>query len=181
MQMVASGTGQYAAYNWELSSDQGSGGSGNSAYTGSPTFTVRHTQSSAGLATYYMFCGLGAQTLATATMPFTFRHIGFKIATAGSNSALYATQADGTTENASSALTSSLAAGDVLDLCFQCQGTSSVNYYWKKNGGAWSSATNLTSNFPTYSTDLDSCASFQVSGAGSSQPSDAFLAASYAR
>ena len=58
---------------------------------------------------------------------------------------LYATQADGTTENASAALTT-VAAFDDLDLILQVNSTTSVDYYWRLNGGALSSATNLTSN-----------------------------------
>ena len=60
---------------------------------------------------------------------------------------LYATQAGGT-ETASSALTT-VAIGDVLSLYFKVNGTSSVDYYWTKNSGAWSSATNLATNVPT--------------------------------
>jgi hypothetical protein len=61
---------------------------------------------------------------------------------------LYATQADGTTENVSSALTT-LTGGDWLQLIIKINGTTSVDYYWRKGATALSSAVNLTSNFPT--------------------------------
>lgn len=80
---------------------------------------------------------------------FTGKHIGFKMTKVSSVTVnLFATQADGTTENASSSLTT-IANGDTLELILVVNGTSSVDYYWRKNGGALSSATNLTSNFPT--------------------------------
>lgn len=92
------------------------------------------------------YFGFGQPTLAAGGITYTDDHIGFKITWASSGTAtLFATQADGATENASSALTT-VVAGDELALIAKVNGTSSVDYYWRKNGSALSSATNLTSN-----------------------------------
>jgi len=92
------------------------------------------------------FFGLGNITVATAGITYTDLHIGFKITWASSGAAsLYATQADGSTETASGALTT-IAANDFLDLILVVNSTTSVDYYWRKNGGSLSSATNLTAN-----------------------------------
>lgn len=79
---------------------------------------------------------------------YTTTHIGFKILrTASGTASLYATQADGTTENVSSAL-ATVTAGEEFDLIFKINSTTSVDYYTRENGGSLSSATNLTSNLP---------------------------------
>lgn len=93
------------------------------------------------------FFGIGIIAVNGAGHTYTNAHIGFKILTATSVSSLYATQADGSTENASSALTT-LNGGDMLDIKLKVNGSTSVDYYWRKNNGTWSSATNLTSNLP---------------------------------
>jgi hypothetical protein len=75
---------------------------------------------------------------------------------------LYATQASAGTENASSALATGFVIHDVLEVCLKVNGTTSVDYYWGMNGGAWSSATNLTTNLPTNGTNV-SIMGFSVS------------------
>ncbi len=97
------------------------------------------------------FFGIGAVTVSGSGHTYADRHIGFKLIKASNVITLYATQGDGSTETASSALTTIVAA-DVLDLIAKTNGTSSVDYYWRKNGGALSSATNLTTNIPTGAT-----------------------------
>jgi len=94
-----------------------------------------------------MYFGLGAITVAGAGHTFTNSHIGFKIIKAAGVASLYATQSGGT-ETASVALTT-LADFDALELIVKINGTASVDYYWRKNGGALSTATNLTTNMPT--------------------------------
>ncbi len=80
---------------------------------------------------------------------FTNNHIGFKVVVDGVPVArLFATQADGTTENASSALTT-VVTNDGLELYAIENPTAGFDYYWSKNSGAISSATNLgTTNLP---------------------------------
>lgn len=99
-----------------------------------------------GVGSYYT--GLGSPTPSGSGHDFTVSHTGFKIIKTGGVISLYATQADETTENASGALTT-LIDSDELDLIVKINSTTSVDYYWRKNGGSLSSATNLTSNMPS--------------------------------
>lgn len=130
-----------------------SGGSGNfKIFDKTPRVELIYyaNQVSNGSGTASCFMGLGEVTVTATGHTFTNNHIGFKvIKTASGTATLYATQADGTTENASAALTT-MANDDVLELIFVV-GASSVDYYWAKNGGAISAATNLTSNKPATS------------------------------
>lgn len=120
-------------------------------FAGSPIFTSSFELSLKG-ATGQLFFGIGDITVAGAGHTFTSSHIGFKVISTGGTSSLYATQADGTTENASAALTT-IAENDIMELIVKVNSTTSVDYYWRKNGGALSSATNLTSNLPTAADD----------------------------
>lgn len=96
------------------------------------------------------FIGMGTVTAAGTGHTFTNSHIGFKILIAAGVASLYATQADGSVENASAALTT-LTATDHIDLYVVVNGTTSVDYYYSKNGAALSAATNLTARLPTAS------------------------------
>jgi hypothetical protein len=123
----------------------------NDLLIGSPSFTsvisteVLTAASGAGS----MYLGLGDISVdGTLGQTFTGAHIGFKIIKTGGVVSLYATQADGATETASAALTT-LADYDGLVLIAKLNGSSSVDYYYRKNGSALSSATNLTTNLPT--------------------------------
>lgn len=112
---------------------------------------------------FQMFAGLGAPTVGGAGITYTVNHIGFKITRAASGAInLVATQADGT-ETVSSTLTT-VATNDSLDLSLSVDSATSVRYWWRKNGGAWSSATTLTANVPTVATVKD--VSLAVSNAG---------------
>ncbi len=112
-----------------------------------------------------VYIGIGSPTIAGAGITFTDFHIGFKILIVAGVASLYATQGDGGTENASSALTT-LAASDAVEVILKVNGSSSVDYYWRKNGGSLSSATNLTSNLPDTTTNTQNC-SFSLSNANS--------------
>ena len=138
----ATGTSS-ASTTWRAVTNQGNG----NIYLGSPEFAVTLTigNQPATASEYY---GIGEVTVGGTGHTYTDRHIGFKIITSGSTSTIYATQADGTTENASSALVT-VTSNDQVDLIFKINGTSSVDYYYRKNGGSLSSATNLTSNLPS--------------------------------
>lgn len=137
---------------WSMTASQGS-----ALQLGSPFFSAIINCQSINAATNsgQFFIGIGNMTVAGAGITFTGRHIGFKLVKTGGSTSLYATQGDGTTENASSALLTSLADNDCIDLMFKINGTSSVDYYTRKNGGSLSSATNLTSNIPATGTDMD--------------------------
>lgn len=121
---------------------------GSKSELGSPIFTTHVNLTSIGT-DVQSFIGIGAPTVSGAGITYTDKHIGFKITRASSGTInLFGTQADGTTENATAALTT-VAATDDLDLFFKVNASASVDYYWRKNGGALSAATNLTTNIPT--------------------------------
>lgn len=163
---TGSGTVAYGTLGMTLDTSATSGGAAdnqwtvnNYAFSQSPSYSICvsiNTSDTGG--TGDSFFGLGHPSIDGTGITYTSDHIGFKIMKASAVISLYATQADGT-ETASSALTT-LTNGDRLDLVLQVNGTSSVDYYWRKNGGALSSATNLTTHLPTAFT---SAISHQVS------------------
>ena len=95
------------------------------------------------------FAGIGTVAVNGSGHTFTDNHIGFK--TVGT--AIHVTQADGSTENASASL-ATISSDDVYDMAFEVDGTSSTNYYTRLDGGALSSATNLTSNMPSTNVNI---------------------------
>lgn len=98
------------------------------------------------------FHGLGLITITGSGVTYTSNHIGFKVTrVASGTTSVYATQANGTTETASSALTT-IVVDDNLELALRVNNASSAEYWWRKNGGSWSSATELTTNIPTSAT-----------------------------
>lgn len=119
-------------------------------FAGSPIFSIfiRCTYLDLANGVGHFFAGLGDPTVAGSGITFTVRHIGFKIIKTGGVATLYATQADGTTENVSDPLTT-LSEDNFLTLILKINGTDSVDYYWRKNNGALSAPTNLTANLPT--------------------------------
>lgn len=122
------------------------GGTGNNLLTGSPVFTATFAVTTTSF-NFDAYLGVGAITVAGTGHTFTGDHCGFKILTSGGVASLYATQADGTTETASSALTT-LTTSDTLDVMLKMNASSSIDYYYRKNGGSWSSATRLSNNLP---------------------------------
>jgi hypothetical protein len=123
-------------------------------FLGSPVFTCSFLQSALGT-TGSAYFGLGAVTKDGSGHTYTTDHCGFKILITGSVASLYATQGDGSTETASSALTTTSAANtDFYEVMLKMNGATSIDYYWRKNGGAWSSATNLTANIPNSASEL---------------------------
>jgi hypothetical protein len=128
---------------------------------GSPTFSTHLYLNTAGT-DFQSFFGMGNITVSGSAIDFNSKHIGFKIVRTSSGTAsVYATQADGTTENASSALTTIATNGfGAIEFILKVNGTSSVDYYWRKDDGVLSAATNLTSNMPDGNgTDLTSAVS----------------------
>lgn len=111
------------------------------------------------------FFGLGDCNISGSGITFGgFKQIGFKILNVSGTASVYATTTNAS-ENASSALTT-IVAGDALDLIVQVVSTSSVNFYWRKNGGSLSAATNLTTQIPTVQSGY---ISFGVSNGGTTQ------------
>jgi hypothetical protein len=87
-----------------------------------------------------IFMGIWDITVSNTAHTFTQRHIGFKVLYSGGAHTLFATHADWTTENASSALTS-LWTGCFHEICLELDlyrklAPHRVDYYWRKNGGA---------------------------------------------
>lgn len=118
----------------------------NSAVAGSPRMSSTFWLSTIGTAGFFMV-SVGE----VGTDP-TFSHFGFKVVyTAGPTATLYASQANGSSETVSSALTT-IAASDTMEVLAVKNSTNSIDYYWQKNGGGWSSATNLTGTMPGAST-----------------------------
>lgn len=102
---------------------------------------------------FQSFHGIGDITVDGSSVTYTSAHIGFKLVrSASGDTSLYATQANGTTETASAALTT-VVIDDFLELSIYLVSATSISYYWRKNGGAWSSATTLTTNAPTTTTN----------------------------
>jgi len=128
----ASSAKMTAVWNW----------SGSLSLAGSPSMSYSWAVTALG-ATQQAHFGLGEITLSGTGATYTVKHVGFKVV----NSALAATQADGTTENASATL-ATLVADDKFELIFKVNDTTSVDYYTREGAGALSSATNLTTNMP---------------------------------
>jgi hypothetical protein len=124
---------------------------------------------------------VGPLTATSDAFNWTNNHFGFALKRSGGSLDLFATQADGSTENRSSALSSGLVAGDALDLIMRKNADSSVDYYFRKNGSALSAATNLTSNIPLAATASDSVRVGAATDEGSAELSVNVSQASYIR
>lgn len=119
--------------------------------------TIRLTGKGTDGASFFGLAELAIRTLTGGNLiDYTLNHIGFKITWASSGVAsLYATVANGTTETASSAL-STIALNDRIELIFVCNDTNpvtTVSFYWRVNEGDLSSATIITTNLPANNTD----------------------------
>ena len=137
---------------------------GTKLFSGSPLFSTRLAWKSGAASTGSAFVGIGTVTTAGSGHTWTNNHIGFIFIGNGTTTSVYASQADGSTENRSAALTTvDGGSNDVLDLILKVNSTTSVDYYWRKNAGSLSRATNLTSNLPTANED-----SIQFSGSNDS-------------
>ncbi|NTW31823.1 MAG: hypothetical protein HGB12_04230 [Bacteroidetes bacterium] len=117
--------------------------------TGSPIFsTMIVALDAVGTLSGSAFFGIGSVPVDGTGHNFNFKHVGFKVVKVAGACTLYATQADGTTEQ-SAALSTDFSGGSVYDLIVKLNGTTSASYYWRKNGGALSAVTTLTGNMPT--------------------------------
>jgi hypothetical protein len=118
------------------------------AFSNSPIISGSFVMSAiAGAAS--MFMGIGDLTVAASGHTFSGDHIGIKVLVSGGVASLYGTVGDGT-EAATAALTT-IAAGDSIDWCAVVTSNTNVAFYYSKNGGAWSSAVNLTTHIPSSS------------------------------
>lgn len=117
-----------------------------SVFAGSPIFSATFGVSTIGT-TGAFYVGIGSVTINPAPMVFTPSHIGFKVLIVAGVATLYGTQSDGT-ESTTSALTT-LTTSDIVDVFAIVSGTTSVTYYYRKNGGTMSAGEALTTNIPT--------------------------------
>lgn len=164
-------TTRAAGVTWQVTTN------GGNVFLGSPVFTASFNFNSVGTIGS-SFMGLGAVTKDGTGHTYTTDHCGFKVLVASSVASLYATQGDGSTETASSALTT-LTGSDSLDVILKINGSTSIDYYWQKNGGGWSAATNLTTNLPN---TTDNLAQFSVSNNSTATTNELVMqGASYSR
>jgi len=140
METSASAT-RAAGATWDICDDT----AGN-VFLGSPVFTASlsiRNVSTAGSS----FFGIGLVSKDGAGHNYTSDHCGFKITVSGGVASLYGTQGDGSTETATTALTTVVSTNQI-DIMVKMNGSASADYYWQKNGGGWSAATNITTNMP---------------------------------
>jgi hypothetical protein len=109
-----------------------------------PVFTAQFTVDTFTTGQFYI--GVGHITCTVFGHDFTMEHLGFKIVDIGGLK-LYTTQADGATE--ASVLLDNLSTGDYVEVMAVVNSASSVDYYYRINGAALSSATNVNSNMPS--------------------------------
>lgn len=128
-------------------------GSGNAnLFKGSPTFRAAFTMQAVPTVGS-LFMGIGTITVATTGHTFTSAHIGWKIVVTGSIAYLSCTQADGTTEQSQSL--TPVAVNDHVEVIAIVNGTTSVTYYYRINGGtSLVGPVTLTGNVPTSATDI---------------------------
>ncbi len=119
-------------------------------FAGSPTFScsVYLLSAAPGSGNGEFFCGLSTPNNAGGGMTWTDQHIGFKFIRTGGSISVYGTQADNTAESATDVLTT-LQNNDSIELIMKVNGAASVDYYYRKNGGALVGPVNLTGNMPT--------------------------------
>lgn len=122
-------------------------------FTGQPKIGLSIYLNSAGTLTGSWYGGLGNITVAGTGHTFTGAHIGFKITTSGGVTSLFGTMANGTTESATTALTT-LIQNDALLLRAIVNSGGDVDVYYNKNFSGWSGAMNIpNTNSPSAVTD----------------------------
>jgi hypothetical protein len=110
-----------------------------------PTFGCRIAPGGGGATMLFVGQGMLSGAFAVTGITYTVAHVGFKVDGSGD---LYATTADGTTETAT--FLTSLGLGDELDLVYSINGAvtiTSVDFAYRKNNGAWSTAS-ITTHLP---------------------------------
>lgn len=122
-------------------------------FAGNPkaSFTVQLSTSPASNGPTY-YCGIGYVFVSGSTFNFTQPHMGFKIIRESGANNLYATVGDDTTESVSAVLTT-VASADTLQLIVTVTSGTSADFYYRKNNGTLSSATTISTNIPASSDD----------------------------
>jgi len=131
-----------AAITWRVSQE---------VFGGSPTFSValymaNLNSGSGGGGGFY---GLGNPTITGAGITFTsLSFCGFYFQKSGSTITVYAVQNSSTLSYSSTTLTT-VVTGDSFDGIIKMNGSTSVDYYYRKNGGAVSTKTTISTLVPT--------------------------------
>lgn len=154
------------------------------AFSGSPTLTGscywRYVKTGNEEATM-AFLGIADFSTGKTSEAFTDAHVGFMITTtAGGVKSLYATNANGTTQTKSASLDTP-ADADFYDFRIDMTAATNIAFYWRKNGGSWSSATNHTTNIPAESTTIQGLAIGQIRGGAITTGSSSWGGVSYSR
>lgn len=118
-------------------------------FAGSPSFNFRFSLPAVGTTTTW-FVGIGDATEGVNTA-INGLHVGFVVRVIAGVASLHATNANGTSETLSSAL-ATISANDVVEVATKINGTTSISYYWRVNGAAWSTVTSHTTNIPNATT-----------------------------
>tara|TARA_R110000824_G_scaffold129778_1_gene291357 strand:+ start:1272 stop:2081 length:810 start_codon:yes stop_codon:yes gene_type:complete len=130
-------------------------------FAGNPSFSACISCDNIGSNSGAFYIGLSNLIVSASSIGFTRQHYGFKILTVSGVNTLYATQADGTTETVSAALTT-VTSNKSLDLIIDVTTDTSATYYWRLNGASLSAGTTLTTNNPAGTTSknrIQVCAS----------------------
>ena len=95
------------------------------------------------------FFGVGNLTTSATGITFTGNHFGFKLLRSAGALNLLATVGDGSTESTSS-LSTGLSANDQFELvAYVSTDSTSVDFYYRKNGGAMTGPTTISANVPS--------------------------------
>ena len=119
-------------------------------FKGNPLFSANISIVQVGT-TGSFYIGYGDVVVSGSGHTFTDHHAGFKIIISGGVATLYATQGTSLAETASSSL-GTLSVNDNLDLYIDSTTDTSINYYFRLNGGNLSSITTLNTNVPASGT-----------------------------
>lgn len=128
-----------------------------SVFYNSPTFSCTLLMNALNAATNsgVMYVGMGTITVAGTGHTFSAQNFcGFVISKASGTVSIFGRQGNGTTFNDTATLVTVI-NNDVVDLILKVNGTSSVDYYYRKNSNALSAATNLTLSAPTTTADVN--------------------------
>lgn len=110
------------------------------------------------------------------------RHIGFKIVKASGTITLYASVADGATENNQTLTTLSDGVDYTIDTAIVITGNTSATFYYSKEQAAMSAGTTLSTNFPTSSFSSSTGMQFCLGNNGVSAGNQLYIySASYKR
>lgn len=150
-------------------------------FTGNPmiggSFTNQATNgfTTTNQGSFYM--GAGPLTFSGSNvLVFTTAHIGIKMVANGTNCQIFATQADGTTENASAITT--VAQGDIIDFAISTISGASATYYVWKNRVAQTPVT-LSTNIPTSSVEASYNLMYDNGNSTSSVPGVVYQSINY--